>query len=145
MNVAGTGADSSIVMNSAAFTVAFAAFFKAGSPLRSQAKPAGLRHCERRRIVRIVLMTLAAAVIAVGLGVGSALLYLRPRHERFDGVVNGGARFGTSGDSRIGSIGTCDSDPTGAVARSPRPTDGAHSAAPLPSSMKDTRSQKRPS
>jgi acetyl esterase/lipase len=56
-----------------------------------------------------------------------------------------GARFGTSGDSRIGSIGTCDSDPTGAVARSPRPTDGAHSAAPLPSSMKDTRSQKRPS
>jgi acetyl esterase/lipase len=42
-----------------------------------------------RRILRIVLVTLAAAVVIVGLGVAAIWLYLHPRYERADGVVYG--------------------------------------------------------
>lgn len=41
-----------------------------------------------RRIVRIVLVTLAAAVIVVGMGVASTWLYQHPRYDRADGVVD---------------------------------------------------------
>ena len=63
-----------------------------------------------RRILRILLASMTAAVIVVELGIGSALLYLLLLHERFDGVVVGGASFRTSGDLPIGLIDTCRSD-----------------------------------
>ena len=42
----------------------------------------------RRRIVRVVLVTLAAAMIVAGAGVASTWLYLHPHHDRVDGVVD---------------------------------------------------------
>jgi acetyl esterase/lipase len=42
-----------------------------------------------RRIVRIVLVSLAAAMLGVVLGIASVWLYLHPRIERVDGVVYG--------------------------------------------------------
>jgi acetyl esterase/lipase len=42
-----------------------------------------------RRILWILLASLAAAVLIVGLLVASVWLYLHPRHERVDGVVYG--------------------------------------------------------
>lgn len=42
-----------------------------------------------RRIIQIVLVTLAAAVLVLGLGVASIWLYLHPRHDRVNGVVYG--------------------------------------------------------
>ena len=42
-----------------------------------------------RRILRIVLVTLASAVVVAGLGIAAIWLYLHPRYERVDGVVYG--------------------------------------------------------
>lgn len=42
-----------------------------------------------RRIIRFVLVSLAAAVLVSGLGVASVWLYLHPRIERVDGVAYG--------------------------------------------------------
>jgi acetyl esterase/lipase len=42
-----------------------------------------------RRILRIILVTIAAAVLVFGLVVASIWLYLHPRHERTDGLVYG--------------------------------------------------------
>ncbi len=41
------------------------------------------------RVIRILLLCLAAAVLVLGLGVASVWLYLHPRIERVDGVVYG--------------------------------------------------------
>jgi hypothetical protein len=65
---------------------------------RSGAAPAA-RHCTLNSslraydrasacIVRIILMTLAAAVIVAGLGVSSVWLYLQPRYEQVDRMVD---------------------------------------------------------
>jgi acetyl esterase/lipase len=45
-----------------------------------------------RRVLRIVLVSLAAVAVITGLVVAATWLYLHPRHERVDGVVYGQRR-----------------------------------------------------